>query len=106
MKYYLGAAIALSMLLASCAAKSLPTVVTVTLADAYSGPIRLSLCEKSAKNPAVVDLHGNGDTTACPYGSVEIVVIKGASRIYITSDKIRVDKTGDGIPVAIRTQIP
>jgi hypothetical protein len=106
LRYFLATAIFISLLFASCAAKTLPTVITVTVADGYSGPIYLSLCQKGAKDPAVVDQQGNGATPACAYGSVEVVVIKAASRIYLSSDRIRVDKTGDGIPVAIRTQIP
>jgi hypothetical protein len=105
-KFSLLTALAISLSLASCAAKSMPTIVTVKVADTYSGPLHLKPCEKSAKEPAVVDQQGNGETSACPYGGVEIVVIKQTQKIYITSEQVRVDKTGDGIPVAITARVP
>ncbi len=105
-KYSLLTALAISLSLASCAAKSMPTIVTVKVADTYSGPLHLKPCEKGAKEPAVVDEQGNGETSACPYGAAEIVVIKQTQKIYITSEQVRVDKTGDGIPVTITARVP
>jgi hypothetical protein len=105
-KYSLLTALAIPLSLASCAAQSTPTIVTVKVADTYSGPLHLKPCEKEAKEPALVDEQGNGETSACPDGGVEIVVIRQAQKIYITSEQVRVDKTGDGIPVAITARVP
>jgi hypothetical protein len=106
MRYWVGLALAISLSLASCAAKRMPTIVTVKVPDTYAGPLHLKPCEEGAKEPAVVDEQGNGETTACPNGDVEIVVIKQTQKIYLTSEKVKVDKTGDGIPVGITANVP
>jgi len=106
MKYSLYAALAISLSLASCAAKNAPSRVNVKVADTYSGQLHLRPCQDGAKDPVVVDERGNGDMAVCPYGDLVITVVKPSKTVYITSDKIRIERTGDGIPVAISADVP
>jgi hypothetical protein len=105
LKYKLGAALVVSMLLLSCAAERLPTIVTVRVADAYSGRIYLKLCEAGAKEPAVIDDKGNGETSVCSNGRIAVVVLRQTSRIYVAPEQIKVDTTGDGFAVAITAYV-
>jgi len=106
LNHALGTAIAISLLLASCASEGLPTTITVKVAGAYSGGIYLKLCQEGGKEPAVIDAQGNGETSVCPNGRIAIVVLRQASRVYITPEQVKVDRTGDGIAVAVRANVP
>ncbi len=66
MRPWLGRAVVVSLCLVSCAAKSAPTRITVKVADAYSGSLRLAPCVDNAQDPVLVDESGNGRTSACP----------------------------------------
>ena len=106
MKFSFGPALAISLSLASCASKNGPARITVKVGDTYSGVLHLTPCIEGAKEPVEVDEHGNGDTSACPSGVLEIVVIKRTKTVYIVSERVKVDRTGDGIPVSITASIP
>jgi hypothetical protein len=101
-----GAAIAVSLSLVSCAAKSAPTRISVTVADNYSGAIHLESCVRSATVPVVTDSQGNGVTSACPYGDVELAVARQGKTIYIMPENVHVERTGDGIAVRINADLP
>jgi hypothetical protein len=98
--------LAVSLALVACAAKSAPIRIEVKVSDAYSGPLRLKPCWEGAQESVSLDDQGNGETSVCPYGDLEIVVIKPTKTVYIMSDKIQIDRTGDGIPVGISSYIP
>jgi hypothetical protein len=66
----------------------------------------LKPCLESAQEPIVVNDRGNGESSACPYGDLEIVVIKQSKTVYQTSENIAVEIAGDGMPVAITAQVP
>jgi hypothetical protein len=106
MKLSLGTALAISFSLASCAAKNAPARITVRVADTYSDPLHLKPCLESAREPVVVNEQGNGETSACPYGDLEIIVLKQSKTVYITSENISVERAGDGIPATITAQVP
>jgi hypothetical protein len=106
MRLSIGAAIAISLSLASCAAKNAPTLIRVTSTDAYAGPLYLRPCLEKATTPVVIDPQGNGVTSACPYGDVEIVLTKQGQTIYILPENVHIQRTGDGIPVTITADIP
>lgn len=107
MKSWVGTALVISMCLVSCAAKSAPTRITVKVADAYSGALRLSPCVGNAQDPVLVDEQGNGKTSVCPLGAdVEILVIKTDSTIFIPREQVNIARAGDGFPVTITAAIP
>jgi hypothetical protein len=92
--------------LTSCAFKNAPSRVTVKVADKYSGFLHLTPCREGSNEPIVIDERGNGGTSACPSGDVEIVVIKATGTVYIPPEKVKVDRAGDGMPVMVTASIP
>jgi hypothetical protein len=106
MKFSLGAALAISLSLASCGAKDAPKRITLKIDGPYSGTVRLRPCRRGAEEAVVIDQQGQGETSICPYGELEIVVIKQSKPFYLPSESITVEKTGDGIPVLITARIP
>jgi hypothetical protein len=105
MSFRLAGVLFISLCLAGCAAESSPTRITAKVADIYSGVLHLNPCAKNAQDVALVDEKGNGNTSACPLGDVEIVVVKGDKTIYIAPEKVKVERTGDGFPAAISAVI-
>jgi hypothetical protein len=101
MKLWFGTALVISLALASCAAKEASARVTVKVADSFSGILHLRPCVEDAKEPVAADAQGYADTSACPLGDLEIVVIKGNNTVYVKSEDVGVSRAGDGIPVAI-----
>jgi hypothetical protein len=106
LKLSFSTALVISLSLASCALKNAPSRVTVKVADTYSGFLHLTPCREGSKEPVVVDERGNGEISVCPSGDLEIVVIKGTRTVYIPPEKVKVDRTGDGIPVIVTASIP
>ena len=107
MRPWLASALAISLSLVSCGAKSAPTRITVNVTDAYAGSLRLDPCVKDANDPVLVDEKGVGKTAACPLGGdVEIVVIKSNGTIFIPREQISISRAGDGFPVSITAVIP
>jgi hypothetical protein len=107
MRSWLGRALVISMCLISCAAKNAPTRITVKVADAYSGLLRLSPCMNNSQDPVLLDAQGNGKTSVCPLGGdVEILVVKSSRTIFIPREQVSVARAGDGFPVTISAAIP
>ena len=105
MKLSLGIALIISLSLASCTKHPI-TEVTVKVADTFSGHIRLRPCIQGAQDPTALDESGNGSTSACPSGDVEIVVIKPSKTLNIAPENVHVRKTRDGNPSVIFAEIP
>jgi len=106
MKSRFAAASIILLCLVACAAKNSPARITAKVAGIYSGVLHLDPCAKNAQDVAVVDEKGNGSTSACPLGDVEIVVVERDKTIYIAPEKVKVERAGDGFPVTISTVIP
>jgi hypothetical protein len=103
MKISVGTAIVISFPLLGCGAKELPQQLQVTVPSGFSGQIHLKPC---APDVSIVDSRGEGTTSACPMNSdIEIAVRRGSETIFLTK-QIKIDRTGDGIPVSITAQIP
>ena len=97
----------ISLSLASCGAKNAPTRITVQAGDTYSGPLRLTPCVRGARDPVLLDSQGDGNTEACPAADdVEIILAKPGRTTYITREKVKIGRTGDGIAVSITASVP
>jgi hypothetical protein len=107
LKLRFGSVLMISLSLASCGAQNAPTRVTVQTADTFAGPIHLTPCVQSAPDPVQLDSHGNGNTAACPAADdVEIVLVKPGGTTYITRERVKIGRTGDGIAVTINANLP
>jgi hypothetical protein len=106
MKFSLGIPFVVSLLMLSCAAKEAPSIVSVKVADTYSGPLHLRPCVQGASEPVSVDDRGNGELSACPSGEIEIAVLRQTKTIRIAPEHVKILKTGDGIPTSISAQVP
>jgi hypothetical protein len=105
MKWSLRIALVISVSLASCAKRPI-TQISVKVADTFSGHFLLTTCIPGAKDPVVLNETAEGNTAACPFGDVEISVIKPSKTFRIAPENVRVRRSGDGTPVAISAQIP
>jgi hypothetical protein len=96
-----------SLLLVSCGAKSAPTLINCTAAgNSSSAHVHLTPCSPQAPNAVELDDNGSGTTSACPSDdNVEIVLTRNGQTIYILPDQVHVGRAGDGIAVAIDTDL-
>jgi hypothetical protein len=95
----------ISCFLVSCA-KTGGTAITVQVADAFSGLVRIDACVKDAHENVTVDERGYGTTSACPSGDLDLVVVRRGKIIPIPPDRVSVVRTGDGMPIVITANIP
>jgi hypothetical protein len=105
MKLSLGIALIISLSLASCTKHPI-TQVTVNGAEIFSGHIRLIPCIQGAQDPTALNESGGGNTTACPLGDVDIVVIKPSKTLNIAPENVHVRRRSDGNPSVIFAEIP
>jgi hypothetical protein len=93
-------------ILLSCAAKPKPVEITVEVPLGYKGTLRISPCSEQAKR-AQPSEEGRAYARECPKPGqeIEVVIMEGAQSIHIPSQKLNISKTGDGIPVEIRTVV-
>ncbi len=54
----------------------------------------------------LIDQQKNGVTSFCQSENFDIVVIRGNKAIHIPRKAIKIEKTGDGIPVGIVVYVP
>ena len=102
LKNHPGMFLCVSLLLASCAAKSAPLQINCVTLAKVSGHVHLVPCSPQASNPVQLDDAGSGATSACPQdNNVELVVNRDGQPTFILPDQVHVQRTGDGIAVAI-----
>ena len=104
-KCALCAALAVSVSLASCA-KPRITVVSVKVDDTFSGYFQLTTCIPGAAEPVVLNETADGSTCACPFGDVQIAVLKPSKTFSIAPENVDVRRSPGGTPVTISAQIP
>jgi hypothetical protein len=98
-------ALAISVSLASCA-KPPTTIVSVKVDESFSGYFRLTACIAGAPKPVVLNHTAEGNTSACPFGDVQVAVLKPSKTFFIAPENVHVRRSFDGTPLAISGQIP
>jgi hypothetical protein len=102
LKNHPGIVLCVSVLLASCAAKPAPLQINCVTLAKVSGHVHLVPCSRQASNPVQLDDAGSGVTAACPKdNNVELVVIRDGQPTFVLPDQVHVQRSGDGIAVAI-----
>jgi len=102
LKNHPGIVLCVSLLLASCAAKPAPLQINCVTLAKISGHVHLVPCSRPASNPVQLDDAGSGVTSACPKdNNVELVVIRDGQPTFVLPDQVHVQRSGDGIAVAI-----
>lgn len=96
-----------SLLAVSCAKPPATARIRVHVPDTFSGYIRLVTCNPAASDPAVlIEGTEEGDTSVCPAGDVELVVIRSTKTTVIAPENVHVRRSSDGAPVAISAEVP
>lgn len=91
-----------SVLFVSCGLKSPPSIISCAAGSNAPGRVHLTPCFDGAPNPAQLDDHGNGATSACPSSdNVEIVLTRNGVTTYILPEQVHIGRAGDGIAVSI-----
>jgi hypothetical protein len=101
-KNHPGIVLCVSLLLASCGAKSAPLQINCVTLAKVSGHVHLVPCSRQASNQVQLDDAGSGVTSACPKdNNVELVVTRNGQPTFILPDRVHVQRAGDGVAVAI-----
>jgi hypothetical protein len=80
----------------------------VTVPADYSGEINLDPCSQGVPAQVALSAKGTGVTAVCPQPgeTVSLTVIKGGTSYHISPDDVKIERAGDGLPVAIKTRVP
>ena len=91
-------------ILLSCGAKPKALEISVEVQPEYRGALRVTPCS-SRNGPA--DELGRAYVAACPQPGQEIqlLISQGGKSYHIPSERLTVNKTGDGIPVEVIASI-
>ncbi len=95
-------------LLYSCAAKQAPREITVRVPADFSGEMTLDPCTRGVSTEITLSAKGTATTAACPSRgeTVSLTVIKGGTSYRVPSEEVKIDRAGDGFPVAIKARVP
>src|ERR1700734_3981978 len=96
----------LGLSLLACAAKSPPRQIQITVADNYSGTVRVVPCQSAGPSTGNSTAPTSTEpltiyTPACPNPGeqIELLVTRAGSVMRIMPENLSVARTGDGIPV-------
>lgn len=94
-------------LLLSCAAKSKPLPINVAVRADYKGSLHVMPCSNQARSTEA-DAEGQAFARECPAPGqdVELVVLQGGRTYRISSERLSISRTADGIAVEIIGQVP
>jgi hypothetical protein len=97
-----------AFLLFSCAAKQAPHEITVKVPDNYSGELSLDPCTPGSSAQVTVNSKGSGQTSACPKPGEEVslTVVQSGLEYRVPRDHLKIERAGDGLPVAIKARVP
>ena len=96
-----------AFLLYSCAAKQAPREIKVIVPSDFSGQITLDPCTPDLSAEVTLNARGTAQTSACPKPgeTITLTVVKGPENYRIPSDKVTIERAGDGLPVAIKAKV-
>ena len=96
-----------AFLLYSCAAKQAPREIKVTVPSDFSGQITLDPCSTGLSAEVTLTTRGTAPTSACPRPgeTVTLTIIKGSENYRIPSNEVKIERAGDGLPVAIKAHV-
>jgi len=96
-----------AFLLYSCGAKQAPRDITVTVPSDYSGEITLDPCTTGLPPEVILNAHGKAPTSACPKlgETVALKVVKGTENYRVPMNEVKIERAGDGLPVAIKARV-
>jgi hypothetical protein len=89
----------------SCADTSLPQEIKIEIPEGYHGNLHITVCSAAAARGGSA---GEVPVVDCPTRGVriELAVTQGSKVFVIPPEKLTIEKTGDGIPVAIEAHTP
>ena len=96
-----------AFLLYSCGAKQAPREIKVTVPADFSGEITLDPCSSGLSTEVTINARGAAPTAACPRAgeTITLTVMKGGQYYRIPSNEVKIERAGDGLPVAIKARI-
>jgi hypothetical protein len=96
-----------AFLLFSCGAKQAPKEIKVTVPDDFSGEMTLDPCANGLPAEVSLNPRGSAPTSACPKPgeTVTLTVVKSGQDYRIPANEVRIDRAGDGLPVAIKANV-
>jgi hypothetical protein len=91
----------------SCGAKQAPREIKVTVPADFSGEMTLDPCTHGLSAEVTLNARGTAATSACPKlgETVTLTVVKGSQNYQIPTNEVRIERAGDGLPVAIKADI-
>jgi hypothetical protein len=104
---FLLATVFAAFLLYSCGAKQAPKEIKVTVPADYSGEITLDPCTNGQPAEVSLNARGTAPTSACPKPgeTVTLTVVKSGHDYRVPTDEVKIERAGDGLPVAIKANV-
>jgi hypothetical protein len=99
-----GVALGVIIALVSACGEHPRASLTVEVPPGYEGDILVELCEPGEPNLAHIDAKGQGKSGVCAAkdGALDVFYRQGSGQIRFASERITIQTTGDGIPVAVK----
>jgi hypothetical protein len=96
-----------AFLLFSCGAKQAPKEIKVTVPADFSGEMTLDPCTNGLTAEVSLNAQGAAATSACPKPgeTVTLTVVKGGQNYRVPTEEVKIERAGDGLPVAIKAHV-
>jgi hypothetical protein len=96
-----------AFLLFSCGAKQAPKEIKVTVPADFSGEMTLDPCANGLNTEVSLNARGTAPTSACPKPgeTVTLTVVKSGQNYRVPTDEVKIERAGDGLPVAIKAKV-
>lgn len=104
---FLLATVFAAFLLYSCGARQAPKEIKVTVPADFSGEITLDPCTNGQPTEINLDARGTAPTSACPKAgeTISLTVVKDGQNYRVPTEEVKIERAGDGLPVAIRAKV-
>jgi hypothetical protein len=96
-----------AFLLFSCGAKQAPKEIKVIVPADFSGEMTLDPCTNGVPSEVSLNARGTAATSACPKPgeSVSLTVVKSGENYRVPTEEVKIERAGDGLPVAIKARV-